>query len=116
MISSSAFKIAKLLLVAPMDTEEMYVLTMCNECYCIVILQSGCPYFASTGLNGGWKFLVPVSEMSCSVTVTIVDFYDPFSRPLSATESCTFSSKQLWSFSQVTILLYQISLIRSYYL
>ncbi|XP_065920487.1 uncharacterized protein [Dysidea avara] len=53
--------------------------------------NSGCPYFASTGLNGGWKFLVPVSEMSCSVTVTIVDFYDPFSRPLSATESCTFS-------------------------
>ncbi|XP_065920489.1 uncharacterized protein [Dysidea avara] len=53
--------------------------------------NSGCPYFASTGLNGGWEFLVPVSETSCSVTVTIVDFYDPFSRPLSATESCTFS-------------------------
>ena len=64
-------------------------------CIISILLQSGCPYFSPTGLNGGWQWKLEqsVAETSCTVEVTFVDFYDPFSSPLTQTVSCMIPRK-----------------------
>ena len=57
------------------------------------LLQSGCPYFSSTGLNGGWQWDIIEEVSSCIVQVSFVDTRDPFSSLLTQTASCNISSK-----------------------
>ena len=54
-------------------------------------IQDGCPYFTSTGLNGGWQWILnaTLNATTCTVAVTFVDFNDPFSSPLTNVSTCT---------------------------
>jgi len=63
--------------------------------YFSILLQSGCPYFLPTGLNGGWQWKLeqPVNETSCTVEVAFVDFHDWSSSLLTKTVSCKIPSK-----------------------
>ena len=54
------------------------------------LLQRGCPYFSSTGLNGGWQWDIgqSVNETLYTVKVSFVDTHDPYSSLLTQTASC----------------------------
>jgi len=52
-------------------------------------VQNGCPYFTSTGLNGGWEWELDEDKAECTVEVTFVDVNDPFSSSLTNTCKCT---------------------------
>ncbi|XP_065882480.1 uncharacterized protein [Dysidea avara] len=56
--------------------------------------QDGCPYFTSTGLNGGWQWILnaTLNATTCTVAVTFVDFNDPFSSPLTNVSTCTVNN------------------------